>query len=131
METSNVFLMSKDEIQIVLRIDGVVNVCVSRQHQFLVGEDLRQSQLVRVAFQPQLHHCIPNHLRRSLIVRQHYALIQHNSVQFNAVRLTCDSDYVKVGHDVAVGFEQRGVGLQLSIDVWRKLVVVGRLRGRF
>lgn len=93
-------LRSQYEVEIVLRIHRIIYIGTRRQPQLSIRQHLGQRVIVRICLQTQFHHCIPNDLRRALVVAQHNALIQHDAIQFHMVRLVGDSNDVKVGTTV-------------------------------
>lgn len=123
---SDILLLAQNEIQIELRVDGIVDVRVARQHQLFVGQNLRYCILIGITLHAQFHHSIPYHLRRSFVIWQHDAFVEHNAARLSAaVDFTCDFNDIKVRHSAgAVALEQRWIWLKLSVDVSGQLVAI-------
>lgn len=88
---------SKYKIQIVCRVDGIIDICIWGHDQFFVGQHLSQCIFIRITVQSQFEHGIFYHLWRSLIIAQHYWFVQHDAIQFHVVRFIGHPNDIKIG----------------------------------
>lgn len=87
---------SEYEIKIMRSVNGVVDVRRAWKHHFTIRKNLRQSVMLWAAFDVQFEHGVPDHLRSSLIVRQHYRLVKNDALRLNTFGLHRNLDDVKV-----------------------------------
>lgn len=90
-------LRPQNEVEIECGVDGIIDIRIGGHHELLVGQHLRQRVLVGIAVQAKFQHRVLDHLRRPLIVAQHDALVQNDSVQFHIVRLVGHANDIKIG----------------------------------
>lgn len=88
--------LSQYEVEIVRGIYSVVDVGRVGQHHLPIGQHLGQGVLIGIALEAELQHGVPDNLRRTLVVRQHYRLVQHHALRLHVVRLHSDLDDVEV-----------------------------------